>query len=345
LGNEASWHDGITRATKLGQRRIMLKIVQSILLTAVLTAGIILAFANMRMHGALVPQPPLAQQYGFNSLAFYEPWESTATIDLTNSKAPGFNWYINGYFPVPNNWWLSSFNTKTPASPSQISVSNGIMTFVDSTQHEGNLISTCVWNGSALVGATFGGGFYLDAMMGFDNYLGADTTHSWPALWMVPAEHLTGGTGVSGHVIDTSVMEAYPGADAFCQNKCAILMGTHDEQVGQTTNAPQYTPDVNSRMQSIFGTFDFTHLHHWSFLWVPQAKNGGSVGLMQWYVDSHLILQMTYSSTSTSNPPLSPSAGNGELSYQESSHFCIFIDPGAASTGQPTYTGTVQIWQ
>jgi hypothetical protein len=323
----------------------MLKIVQSFLLAAVLTVGITLAFVNMCMRGALVPQPPLAQQYGYNSLAFYEPWESTATIDLTNSKAPGFNWYVNGYFPVPNNWWLSSFNTKTPASPNQINVSNGVMTFVDSTQHGGNLISTCVWNGSTLVGATFGGGFYLDATMGFDSYLGADTAHSWPALWMVPAEHLNGGTGVSGHVIDTSVMEAYPGVDAFCQNKCAMLMGTHDEQVGQTKYAPQYAPDVNSTMQSIFGTFDFTHLHHWSFLWIPQAKNGGRVGLMQWYVDSHLILQMTYSNASTSNPPLSPSAGNGELSYQDSSHFCIFIDPGAASTGQPTYTGTVQIWQ
>jgi hypothetical protein len=49
------------------------------------------------------------------------------------------------------------------------------MTFYDdSSSQNGDLLSTCVWNGSAEVGTTFAGGFYLDVMASFDSTMAGD---------------------------------------------------------------------------------------------------------------------------------------------------------------------------
>jgi hypothetical protein len=76
---------------------------------------------------------------------------------------------------------------------------------------------------------------------------------------MLPMEWLNGESGVIGHVVDTSVCEAYPVVSGtFCLSKCQLLVGTHDEQIGQTSSRPQYAPDVTSRMATAFATFSWT---------------------------------------------------------------------------------------
>jgi hypothetical protein len=90
-------------------------------------------------------------------------------------------------------------------------------------------------------------------------------------------------------------------------------------------------------------SFDFRQPHHYQFLWVTRAKNGGT-GLMEWFVDGVAVGQITYSSSGLSNPDLSPSGSNGELSVADQQHFCLFIDPGL-NPNQGAHVGTVQIWQ
>jgi hypothetical protein len=296
-------------------------------------------------HGTPFSAPAVAAKYGFTHPVLYETWTNgTATIDLNNTKAAGFNWYVNSYFPVQNNWWNSGFNSKSAATAGQFSASNGVMTF--SPLGNSDLLSTCVWNGSTVIGTTFAGGFYLDVMASFDPILAGDTSHSWPAVWMLPVEFLNGGSGISGHVVDTSVFEAYPVAGGtLCLSKCQLLMGAHDEQAGQTSRTPQYVPDVTTTMAPAFGTFSWTSLHHYQFLWVPQAKNGDSNGILSWWIDNVPMVTITYSSTSRSNPGLNPDGGVGELSYGDSSHFCLLINTGTAQTGQPINVGAFQVWQ
>jgi hypothetical protein len=90
---------------------------------------------------------------------------------------------------------------------------------------------------------------------------------------------------------------------------------------------PQYAPAVSSSpMPSQFGTFDFTELHHYQFLWVPQAQNGGANGILEWFIDYQPQVIITYSSTGLSNPPLSPSAENGELSQGQSAFSHVYPD-------------------
>jgi hypothetical protein len=164
---------------------------------------------------------------------------------------------------------------------------------------------------------------------------------NWPAIWMAPQEFLNGGSGTTGHVIDTSILEAWPGASTtVCASQCQPLVGTHDEIKENTSAPPQYAPDISSLLP---GGFDFKQPHHYQFLWLPMAKNGGT-GLMRWYVDGSQVAQITYNSAGLSTPDLSPLGGNGELSYADSQHFCLFIDPGL-NANQSVHIGTVQVWQ
>jgi hypothetical protein len=66
-------------------------------------------------HSTPVPVPAIAAQYGFTRPVLYETWKNA--IDLNNTKAAGFNWYVNSNFPVQNNWWNSHFNTNPPPRP------------------------------------------------------------------------------------------------------------------------------------------------------------------------------------------------------------------------------------
>jgi hypothetical protein len=320
------------------------------LLAAALTLGNSAAFAGPRDTPYPVtpyPVPAIAKQHGFTNPVLYETWKNgTSTIDVNNTKDAGFNWYVNGYFPVQNNWWLSGFNTKTAATASQFSVSNGVLTYYDGGASNPNtLISSCVWNGSTVIGSSYGGGLYLDVAISFNPAIGGtNNAYTWPAVWMVPVEFLNGGTGVSGHVIDTSVFEAAPTTSSLCTT-CAPQVGTHDEQVGQKTNPPQQTPFVTSTMIAAFGSFDFNQPHHYQYLWVPQAKNGGSNGVMAWWIDGVPMFTITYSNSGLSHPDLVPSGGVGELSYTDGSHFCLFIDPGTPVTNQPINVGIFQVWQ
>jgi hypothetical protein len=260
---------------------------------------------------------------------------------LTILKAAGFNWYVNSQFPVQPNWIDSGLSHPNVAPSNSFSVSNGVMTY---TPRVSGGIFGCVWNGSKIIGNSYGNGFFIDFTYSFNPALSYNTSETWPTVWFLPIEFLNGGSGTSGHVIDTSIVEAYPvNGVRLCNNNCQLLAGTHDEQQGQTSNPPQYIRDMAAdALPSMFGTIN--ELHHYQFLWVPMAQNGGT-GLMQWYVDNILQLSITYTSTGFSNPPLSPSAGNGELSYADSQHFCMIIQNGAPTTNQTMNIGTFQIWQ
>jgi hypothetical protein len=43
--------------------------------------------------------PPRA--WAMNNVTFFDDFTSTATIDMANTKAPGFNWYVDGSWPQP----------------------------------------------------------------------------------------------------------------------------------------------------------------------------------------------------------------------------------------------------
>src|SRR5260221_1483496 len=65
--------------------------------------------------------PSFATAFGFNKLGFLDHFASTSTIDLNNTTANGFNWYLT--FPH-----RSLGQVGPPSDPSWFSAANSILT-------------------------------------------------------------------------------------------------------------------------------------------------------------------------------------------------------------------------
>jgi hypothetical protein len=207
----------------------------------------------------------------------------------------------------------------------------------------GVMLNTCVWSGSRVNGSSFGGGFYLDIQMNFNPANeNSSASVSWPAIWFLPNEYLSGSLTGSNWV-EFDVFEAVGNSgDTICANKCWPIATVHDEGPSNANN--QSSVDISSSLVSAFGKFDFAQMHHYQMLWVPQSKNGGA-GVINWYVDGALMRTQSYSSSGAPNPSLSPTNRTGALAEADSQHFCLMLDPGSSATKQPINVGLVQIWQ
>src|SRR5947199_4727408 len=64
---------------------------------------------------AAVLAPTQAVLQNYNHLAFDDEFTSTVTIDMSNSHAAGFHWYLQN--------WFSSSST----NPNDVSISNGVL--------------------------------------------------------------------------------------------------------------------------------------------------------------------------------------------------------------------------
>ena len=81
------------------------------------------------------------------ALAFSDPLTSSATFDLTNSKAPGFNWYLNNQWPNAGEPGGNAWKTTVPTVSTDLSFSSSGVTLandVHSGTKFGNDLSTAV---------------------------------------------------------------------------------------------------------------------------------------------------------------------------------------------------------
>jgi hypothetical protein len=318
--------------------------------------------------------PPIAASIGFIKNTFCETWSNgTATIDINNTKAPGFNWYINTVFPaVPFNWWLSELNTFAPIrNPigNYLTVNNGYMSLnnitPEATDNYGNSVETCVWNGSNVVGnGIFGGGLFVDIVSAFNANVGPAnqpytgppsniSSGSWPALWGTVTEFLDGSiqAGTNTHMLDFSVMEALA---LFCtvdNNLCTILMGVHDETSPPNFEVSSNVPNIGPYIVAAFPNFNFQVPHHYSMLW-KTIFQGGGIGSFTFYIDGVQMYEMIYSGTGTPTPPPASFIGqyNGEYSEVDNQHLCFFFAIPLSTSNNPAdanplILGTMQVWQ
>jgi hypothetical protein len=75
-----------------------LAVIGSCLIATVAWWSSVHAFWHGQAPGAF-SQPALAAAAEYNHNAPCETSASTSTIDLNNTLASGFNWYVNGVFP------------------------------------------------------------------------------------------------------------------------------------------------------------------------------------------------------------------------------------------------------
>jgi hypothetical protein len=262
--------------------------------------------------------------YGYAVNTFYENWPSEASIDVNNTMIyPGFNWYINSGFPNLYQGTSSEFTPLAevgPMSSSLYSVASNLL-FITNPTNSWQSINSCVWNGSALTGRSFGGGFYADVEMKYGPP-GGSQAESNPAWWFLPAEFL------NGSITTTPFIEL----DGW---ESTYGMYTHEWNVSTGEN----------NTVNLFGNttpYQDNNIHHYSILWVPQANNGAKgYGFITRYIDGAPVGTLTYSTTAETNPAMTNNYV-GAMSKIDGFHFCMFL---STAETWPAYYGTAQVWQ
>ena len=116
-------------------------------------------------------------------LVFDDEFTSLGTIDINNTQAPGFNWYVQYPFGP------------YPTSPSAFSQNGSVLTInvqPDGSYNAWQMCTTATVAGApnGYVGNAWTGEWYIEAAFAFDNTV---VDHSWdaPAFWGESVEHCT----------------------------------------------------------------------------------------------------------------------------------------------------------
>jgi hypothetical protein len=125
------------------------------------------------------PVPAPASQQGFNCEVFWDGFASLATVDVNDTLAPGFKWYVKGSgFVEPSSAFVQT------AGGLQITPTNNDP--VTGLYQLGSCAST---GGGNHVGTTVTGSMYVDIKLTtWGSQLGGNNW--WPAAWMLGGEQL-----------------------------------------------------------------------------------------------------------------------------------------------------------
>jgi hypothetical protein len=245
-------------------------------------------------------QPTVAESAGFNENVFYDNFSSPQTVDLYNTFAPGFKWYLNRPSDnTPSVTWQTA--------PSDLSFGANGLTFI--SHYDSGLPTT---RGSSL--ATLGfdplnnstvgvliapNGGYFEAQMSF-NPTYPDICDQAIAFWLAGADM---GALVHASKINNNLRYTEVDILEMLGVSCSALGAFVKRAMGKTISPNMAVHEwLNGKITSTgggiqnLGTFDYTQFHKYGFLWKTIAQNGGTQGLYQWYVDGGLINTVNYES-------------------------------------------------
>lgn len=234
-----------------------------------------------------------AISFGYTTCTFFDDFTSSSTIDLSNTKNPGFNWYVDSTFPNIFSKGSGEGDFPTGSSASYISVSNSIL---EINQTATTAIPSWIWtacsnSSGGLNGSYFGGGFYVEAKIAINPAL-VNAATTWPSFWGMAKEFLIGSSGAYGNTfVELDFMELYTSGE---------LLTTVHEWIYSSGPGSGFSADNSNENNDVGSYSNFgTYYHTYGCLWVPMAQNSGT-GLIQRYLDgTHLTAQdVTYTSGS-----------------------------------------------
>ena len=292
--------------------------------------------ANLTANQNAYWQPPLlaATLQGYGTTALSENWASTSTIDVNNTLAGGFKWYVNGQYPniVINSGYNFTYLKDPWVTPSSdISVNGGVLTLAAASGQDN--LTTCAWNGSAIVGNAYGGGFYIDIPFSFNPALSSGTGSL--SFWFLPKEFLN-GTITTTNFVEADGFECILGT-GHCNSRSVTNHDWNESTTPETNNYGLYSID-----SFVSSSVDYTQMHHYGFKWTPAALNGG-IGQLKSYFDGAEILTQNYLSGAAPSPALGPNNVSGALYEMDAENMCLIIYSG--NTGQPIHVGPTTIMQ
>ncbi len=271
-------------------------------------------------------QPPFDLAKSGYKLVFDDEFNSLKTIDMAESRDPGFNWYRGAFFG------------RKATQAADITISNGILTLTDPDVAQ---IATAapLHAGPGWTGNAFGGGFYIEARIAFQP-APAPAKHAHPAFWSMAIEHLQGtAAGTYEHFIEDDFFEddtRFPTAPKTYGGAMHDWYGVYR----QTCPAAQFCDIANDGM-SAFDNFriqtqastDFRQFHVYGELWVPASNHRN--GFVQYDFDNAATTdRVTWALGSFASP--------APFGIIDRDHLVIILGTGS---GEAMHVDWVRLWQ
>lgn len=290
----------------------------------------------LTISGSYRPNPnPDAVSLGYTTCTFFDDFNSITTIDVNNTGASGYNWYVKNTWPnaVSNASGWEDIYTASPTPSSSISVSNSILTLNKTSR---GAISELMLQtgypangGSTYLGQSFSGGFYMEAKVSTDITLApanwsinTSSSYGWPIVWSFPTNYFLGVQKPAYDELD--FLEFYVGI-----SDANVDMGENEWLFSgnswQTTNS--IDPSVN---QPAIGTPVYTPFHTVGWTWVPASQNSGT-GYINKYFDGKKVSNEYTTWT-----------GTGPGSALDSQSMMLILCSGV---GWPFLVDYVGVWQ
>jgi hypothetical protein len=287
--------------------------------------------------GVMPAQPSLAKTWGYNTPIFWDDFVSPNTIDLNNTLAPGYNWYMS----YSQGAFASGDGTNTLPS-SAVSISSSILTLNIPTQKGPNqyALTTMGCKGASpsvtLVGNQLAPqGAYFEARIQYNAAMKANP--GWPAWWMFD-NNLTLALAnsvafPSNGYVELDFMEGFYSGSG---NPNLVMTDWSWYSFSSQCENSNTSPNVGGSAAND-GNF-----HTYGCLWVPQAKNSGT-GIIQRYFDGTHQANCDISYSSTTSPPQAGCIHTGWLSALDTNTAGFGIQL-ASGQGWPISVDYVAVW-
>lgn len=284
--------------------------------------------------------PPPAAQYGFRRLAFSDDFLSLETLDVRNTLAPGFHWYMANAM-IPQDSPDGNLHAGVVQSPASVSVADSVLTFIPSAKSGGWLTNVGYKGLSAprTVGTPIAAtGGYFECRMSFDPDFEPAASfvypfQYWPAFWMEDIDlwlAINDGNRVRENKPEVDFIEYYGRAIGFD-------MDMHDWT--SNINSAGLLPGVANVN---LGSPAFQKMNVFGALWVPQRKNHGMGLIRRYFNGRHLpAADVTYSSATISKQAKRGFPGVFS-DLDTSAGFVLQIGSGH---GWPIHVDYVRVWQ
>src|SRR5215469_1902490 len=271
--------------------------------------------------------------WDLTSRVFCDDFNSLSTIDVNNTKAPGFNWYVN------NKWPSGTFpyNTIVPTQSVDYSLQNSVLTLLLDRSGFGHVMNAAVDNGSGgFNGSAFQPPFLLECRANWASSLVVGTEHSQqvPGLWSQPTAQVTNATAPA--LVHFDLMRGTPGAIGARSTIPSIQVvdvgtgGSNPAQMGSELIGEE---PFNVAWQSP----NFSRFYRYSFLWLTYAQaqlSGGAFGFMAWFLDGvYQCTEMNYSPTTIAAPPTNANNHIGAFMPGETQRHMLILAAGVQPSG------------
>jgi hypothetical protein len=290
------------------------------------------------------PNNPEASGY---AITFDDEFDSISTVDMSNTQAPGFKWYLTAFF---GNSLFSSAN---------VSMTGGVLTI-----SSGNRPGYCLWSAVPTPshvspyynGTVFSGGFYVEASIAFDNTLVTNpSVDGFPVLWLESIQHALSYPGNSPLAANA---DRWPGQASGYEHWVEDDFFAYDFNAGganptkysspvldwwgifNSTCTPSYCLTQNGNIITL-GATTWTSFHRVGRLYTPGTPGNNWQGSITAYFDG---VQVGATITWTGNQGNGTPAPTGTFLYSAVDAEALVLIL-ATGTGQPLQIDYVRVWQ